>query len=321
MKYGYLPGIDKPISRIVQGAMILNSRDMAGSFAMLDAVFEQGCTCIDTAHVYGDADRVLGQWVRERDLCDKVVILAKGAHHNQDRRRVTPWDIAADLHDTLARMQLPSVDLYVLHRDDPSVPVGPIVEALNEHKAAGRISAFGGSNWSHQRIHEANEYAAAHGLVPFAVSNPNLSLAEEVEEPWAECISIGGKSGAEARAFYQSEPVAIFSWSSLAGGFFSGRLNRANEAEFKAAGGELAIRCYASDVNYQRLDRCSELAGVHNCTIPQVALAWVMNQPLDVYALVGCRTPDEFRANDQALDILLTPAELAYLNLESDSPA
>ncbi len=85
----------------------------------------------------------------------------------------------------MRRLGTDYLDLYVLHRDDPSVPVGPIVEALTAHKKAGRIGAFGGSNWTHERMQEANEYARVNDLTPFAVSSPNFSLAEQYKEPWA----------------------------------------------------------------------------------------------------------------------------------------
>ena len=183
MEYGHVQGVDKPVSRLVQGTMMLSSRELEQSFALLDAVYALGCNTFDTAHVYGggDCERTMGQWVNERKLREKVVIIGKGAHHNQDRKRVTPFDITSDIHDSLARFKFSYIDLYLLHRDDPTVPVGPIVEALNEHKRAGRIRAFGGSNWTHERIREANEYATAHGLTPFAASSPNFSLAEQVK--------------------------------------------------------------------------------------------------------------------------------------------
>ena len=139
MQYGSIDGIDKPISRLVQGTVMVNSEEIEKGFALLDEVFELGCTTFDTGHVYGNGDneRTVGRWINERGLRDKVVILGKGAHHNQDRKRVTPFDITADLHDSLARFKTDYIDLYVLHRDDPAVPVGPIVETLNEHFEAG----------------------------------------------------------------------------------------------------------------------------------------------------------------------------------------
>ena len=234
MEYGNVPGVDKPISRIVQGTIQVNMKDEAEGFALLDAVWEQGCTAFDTAHIYGGGanDRFLGKWIRERGIRDKVVVLAKGAHQNGDRKRVTPYDIGSDLHDTLARMKTDYVDLYVLHRDDPDVPVGPIVETLNQYVREGKIKAFGGSNWTYERLAEANEYARANNLIPFACSSPNYSLAEQKQEPWAGCITISGPQNEAARAWYAEQKMPLFTWSSMAGGFWSDRFHRDNLDQF-----------------------------------------------------------------------------------------
>ena len=315
MQYGQIPGIAKPVARLVQGTVMISGADPEREFELLDAVFALGGNTFDTAHVYGNGanERAFGHWVRERGLRDQVVILAKGAHHNADRRRVTPFDISADLYDTLARFQVDAVDLYVLHRDDPTVPVGPIVEALHAHRAAGRIGAYGGSNWSHARIAEANAYAAAHGLTPFAVSSPNLSLAEQIEPPWEGCVSIGGPAGAEARTFYAEHRLPIFAWSSLAGGFFSGRFTRDNLETFTTYLDVLAVKSYAGPENFVRLDRAAELAARKGVTVPQIALAYVFALGLNVHALVGCQTAAEFRANAEALALDLSPEEARWL--------
>lgn len=316
MEYGTVPGIDKPVSRLVQGTVMVSSRAIDYSFELLDAIFELGCTTFDTAHQYGggDNERTVGRWVNDRGVRDKVVILGKGAHHSQDRRRVTPYDITSDLHDSLARFKFDFIDLYVLHRDDPNVPVGSIVEVLNEHKRAGLIHAFGGSNWSVERLRAANEYAAAHGLEPFAVSSPNYSLAVQVKEPWENCISISGPQAAADRAWYRQQKMPIFSWSSLAGGFFSGRFRRDNLHTFESYLDKLCVECYCSEENFQRLDRAQEMATQKGLTIPQIATAYVMSQPLDIFALVGCQSADEFRANMQAMSLRLTAEEMRWLD-------
>ncbi|CAM4212554.1 aldo/keto reductase [Paenibacillus alkaliterrae] len=69
------------------------------------------------------------------------------------------------------------------------MPVGKIIEILNEHVEAGRIFTFGVSNWTHGRIQEANDYANAHGLVGIAFNSPNISLAKAQEPYWADCVS------------------------------------------------------------------------------------------------------------------------------------
>jgi aryl-alcohol dehydrogenase-like predicted oxidoreductase len=320
MKYGTVNGVNKPISRLVQGTMMVSTKELPYSFALLDAVYELGCNTFDSAHVYGggDCERTLGRWVNERGLREQVVIIGKGAHHNQDRKRVTPFDISADIHDSLARFQFTYIDLYLLHRDDPAVPTGPIVEALNEHMQAGRIRAFGGSNWSHERIQDANEYAAKHSLTPFVASSPNFSLADQVKEPWSGCVSISGAQNATARDWYRRHDFPLFTWSSLAGGFFSGRFTPDNLASFESYLDKLAVECYCYPQNFERLRRVRVLAEQKGLSVPQVALAYVLSQPLDIYALVGCRTREEFMANAAVIENTLAPNECAWLNLELD---
>lgn len=321
MRYGNLEGINKPISRLVQGTVPIGSDKIEASFKLLDDIFALGCTTFDTAHVYGngDVERTFGRWLAERGLREQVVILGKGAHHNQDRQRVTPHDITADIYDSLARFKTAYIDLYVLHRDDPSVPVGPIIDVLNEHLSAGRIHAFGGSNWTHERVQAANEYAQTHGLKGFSVSSPNFSLAEQYEPPWANCVTISGPQNAAARDYYAKTKLPLFTWSSLAGGFFSGRFSRDNLNSFTGYFDVLCVNCYCRESNFQRLDRVRELAAETGLSIPQIALAYVMSQPLDIYALVGCNSGDEFAANVAALDHHLSPETLAWLDLRSDT--
>lgn len=316
MEYGTVPGIDKPISRLVQGTVMLDEEDMDGSFALLDAVFDLGCTALDTARHYGHGNEaVVGRWVRERGLQDRVVIIGKGAHPTLDvAKRVTPDDIAVDLDESQRQLGLDAIDLYLLHRDDPDVPVGPIVEALNEHLRAGKIRAFGGSNWSHARIAAANAYAEERGLVPFVASSPQFSLVEQVDEPWPGCVSIGGPANSSARDWYRANQMAIFAWSSLAGGFLSGGFNRESDGALPEEAAARARRAYGSDDNFERLDRARKLAEAQGMTVPQVALAYAFSQPLNLFAIVGSESGEEFAANAAALDLRLSDATLPWLD-------
>ena len=322
MEYGQVTGVDKPISRLVQGTVMVGSQDLDAGFKLLDEVYELGCRAFDTGHVYGNGDneRSVGRWVRERGVRDDVVIIGKGAHHNQDRKRVTPFDISADIHDSLARFGFDFIDLYLLHRDDPEVPVGPIVEVLNEHKAAGRIHAFGGSNWSPARVQEANAYAAANGLTPFAASSPNFSLARQFQEPWAGCVSISGPENEPVREWYRESQMPLFTWSSLAGGFFSDRFRRDNLDSFDGYLERLCVTSYCYEENFQRLDRTRELAAQKGMTVPQIATAYVMSQPLNIFALVGCQSGKEYADNLAASALRLSGAELEWLELKREQP-
>ena len=317
MLFSKIPGIDKPVSRLVQGTMWMKSSELDSAFAALDAFLAAGGNCFDTAHIYGlgDNERTVGQWIHSRGVRDEIVILGKGAHHSPDRKRVTPFDIQSDIHDSLARFKIDHIDLYLLHRDDPAQPVGPIVETLHAAREAGQIHAYGGSNWSVERLREANEYAAAHGLTPFVVSSPQFSLAVQQVSPWIDCESLSGPEGEPARAWCRQNGVTLFVWSSLAGGFFSGRFRRDNLDTLTQPYDQLAVKVYCFEENFRRMDRAQELAESKGVTVPHIALAYVYNQPEGIHALSGARTPDEVRVNVEATEIELTAEEIAYLEL------
>lgn len=97
MQYGEIPGVTKPVARLTQGTVMIGSDKIDYSFNLLDEVLALGGNTFDTAHGYGngDCERTLGRWIETRGVRDRVVIITKGAHHNQDRARVTPFDITS----------------------------------------------------------------------------------------------------------------------------------------------------------------------------------------------------------------------------------
>ena len=323
MRTQTIDGVTKPVSRLILGTMVVSTERREYSFQLLDDAHELGYMTLDTAHVYagGNSERCIGEWMQERGNREDVVIIGKGSHPNADRKRVTPFDIAADLHDTLTRLRTDYVDLYMLHRDDTDVPVGRIVDALNEHVDAGRIRAFGGSNWTHERLREANEYARAHGLTPFAASSPNYSLADQINDPWggeSGSVTVSGPNNADARRWYADTQMPVCAWSSLARGFFSGRISRANRDKAADILDGAALRAYCHDVNFARLDRVEILAIEKGLSVVQIALAYVLSSPMNIFAIVGAENRAELQSNTDAHDVTLTEAERAWLNLETD---
>ncbi len=322
MDYAKVQGVDKPLSRIVLGTMIISAKETERSFALLDAALQMGCSTFDTAHIYalGESERGIGMWFEARKNREDVCIVSKGAHPNADRDKVTPFDISADLHDSLARMKTDYVDIYLLHRDDLSQPVGPIVEVFNEHLRAGRIRAFGGSNWTHQRIQEANEYARANDLVPFTVSSPNYGLAEQLGDPWGGgCVTLTGEAQTEARKWYTQTRMPVLAWSSLGRGLFSGRIARENFAALKDTLEKPVVNAYCHERNFQRLDRARVLAQELGVSIAQVATAYAVSQDFCVHPIIGAADASELRQVVDALRLRLVAPQLAWLDLRAET--
>jgi 1-deoxyxylulose-5-phosphate synthase len=314
MKYGTIEGLDRPVSRVVLGSMALSPETQDLSCEMLDRFLESGGNLIDTANVYkgGGSERAIGEWVRRRQTREQVLILTKGAHHDRTGPRVNAREIAFDLGQSLERLGTSYVDLYVLHRDDPEVPVGPIVEALNDHLSRGRVRAIGGSNWAHERLEAANAHAREHDLTPFVVSSPNLSLAVPNEPMWKDCVSVNGDR--EALDWYRQHQFPLLSWSSQGGGFFTGRFSPENTENADM------VRVYYSEGNWERLRRAEELGRELGYSPIQIALAWVLNQPdIPTFPLIGPRNLEELESSLQAAELELTPQQVAWLNLEDDT--
>lgn len=317
MKYGTIPGVEKQVSRIAQGAVMLGSGEKADNFKLLDAVYENGINLFDSAHVYagGACDRVLGEWLNTNGLWDNVVLMDKGCHHNGDRRRVTPFDLTSDLHDCLARLKTDHIDIFTFHRDDPSMPFEPVIEQMNRHIREGKISAFGASNWHVDRIRAANEYAAANGLAGLCCASLQYSLAEMYEEPWAESYTITGQAAQTDRNWFIETQMPMLNWSSLAGGFLSGDVTR-TDADNPDKAQSIPIRCYGGEENWRRLDRTRELADKKGLSVPQIALAWLLNGPVNCFPLMAAFTPEQAKQNAAAVDVELSAEEVAWLNLE-----
>lgn len=321
MRYGSIPGVGDRVSRLVMGSMVFSTAPdrFENTCKLLDRFVAAGGTTVDTARVYGagSSERAFGDWLAQRGIRDQLVVIGKGAHHDNEtfERRVTPEAIHEDIETSLREMQLDTMDIYILHKDDPDAAVGPVVEALNQEVASGRIKAFGGSSWTHQRIAEANAYAAAHGIQPFTVSSPNLALAVPNEPMWVGCVSIAGDP--DAQAWYRQNRMPIFAWSSQARGFFSGRYHR-EVTEGETIDAQNVIRTYYSDANWERYRRAGELAKQKGCTLQQIVLAWVLRQPFELFALIGPATVGELDDSLGALDVTLSPDEAAWLNLERE---
>lgn len=273
---------------------------------------EAGGNFLDTAHCYcfwiaggdGASERFARAAVREFGR-DRLVIATKGGHvgmngYPRPDAFMAPDLVSRDLDESLDRLGLPGVDIYYLHRDDPRVPVGEVMESLNEHVSAGRIRFLGASNWSVARYVEANAYATAKGLQPFVVLQNQWSLAKP---NWTDLTSPGAMRFIEASEVPElvTNGITVAPYSPTANGYFA--------THGKRGGG------YESELSRRQLAAVEKLAEVRGVTPNQIALAYLVNQPALVIPVLGTRDADHLADALGAAEIELSGEELAGISL------
>lgn len=289
--------------------------DDGAAAAILDAFFELGGNFIDTAHSYGDwmpdapraaSEHCLGRLLRGRPR-DSYVLATKGCEFDYRAGfapRVTPALLAQDLAGSLAALDTDYIDLYWLHRDDPAQPVVALLDALIEQQEAGRIRYFGCSNWSPERIEEAQAYARALGHPGFAAVQPMWGLAEP-DRAALQQYSPGGYYEDGYRDLHAAG-LTMIPYSGQSRGYFS-KL---------AAGAELAADIAAlfdTPQNRRKLPVIGTIAAHHQTGVSEVVLAYLLSQPLPTIPIIGCSRPAQLRQSARACAVRLDAAELAAL--------
>lgn len=315
-----IQGLQGPIqvSRLVLGTDYFGSgipRDE--SFRILDAYVAAGGNMLDTARFYADwmpgghgaSERTLGEWLRERPgMRERVLIATKGGHpplQDMHRSRLHLDEVRRDLDLSLQTLSVDSIDLYWLHRDDESQPVERIMDMLAAVAATGAVRALGVSNWRAQRILAANRYAAQHGLPKLCASQLQWSLAVSSAEAQEDDTRVV-MDQAEL-ACYQQQQFPVMAYTAQAKGFFSRPL------EGPGAANDKSQRWFTNPVNLARRERVQQLAQRSGLSPTQIALGYVLSQPLPAMALIGPRQLPQLLDSLSAAEVLLSPADMLAL--------
>lgn len=283
-------------------------------FQAIDKLWDLGLYAYDCAAGYGE--RVLGEYLQSRGRVEEAVILTKGCHPNFYRQRVTPFDLLSDFYDSLAKLHREYIDIYMLHRDNPEVPVSEIIPVLDKLQKEGKIGIYGASNWSMERFREANAFAAENGMQGFRAVSPHYSLAHQVDDCWGGGLSITGPEHAEDRKWLAEQQIPVFAYSAMSGGFVSGKFKSNDRDAAKAFLSEPTKKGYWADENFERLARAEQLAEQYGVSVAQIAMAWLFNQNLQVIPLQGGKSPRSFTQTLEAANMKLKPEEVKWLNLE-----
>lgn len=223
---------DLRVSEICLGADVFGSRfDRETAFGLLDRFRDAGGNFVDTANIYSRdfeagysrSERFLGDYLRSRGK-SALIVATKGAHPNPKTMhtpRISREELTRDIDESLCSLGLDCIDFYWLHRDDPSMPIGEIIELLEEFVRLGKIRFYGGSNYSRQRLLEADEYAKAHGLHGFSAVSNMWSPAVQNVPYFSDDTLVSFDDG--DLGLFDSTGMAFVPYSSTARGWFSKR--------------------------------------------------------------------------------------------------
>lgn len=319
MRYNHLPTLPIAPSALTLGVADFGTTvptDLA--YALMDQYYEAGGNFFDTAHIYaawlkdgwGTSERTLGAWAKQRHLRSKINICTKGAHPplGQSIARLAPEDIRQDLHESLQRLGTHYIDLYLLHRDNPAVPVLEILQTLEDLKTKGLIRLYGCSNWSVPRQQEATETAKKHRLSGFALSQIGFSLAQSNLPDTTGVLYMD----APTQTYHTQTKTPLMAFSSQANGFFSGNYTRQHPNGPNNNRPHVGAR-YATETNFRRLEAAQTLATKHHTTPNQIALAYLLHQPYPCYPIIGPKNPTQLTDSLAATTHTLTPEDLHTL--------
>ena len=276
----------------------------ADAFRLMDIYRECGGNIFDTARVYGESESVIGRYLKSRGCRDNILISTKGAHYDvvTKEKRVSREAICRDVEVSFKNLGIDYADIYWLHRDDEDVPVSEIMGILADLVKEGRILSVGVSNWSHERILAANEYASANGMPQIISSQIKHSAAVTVFERDPTILSLDGKS----RVYYKRENMPIFAYTSQARGLFT-KLERLGVEGIS----EGLKREFLCEETLRRFDVLYEIACELSRPIGQVALAAILcDSELEIIPIIGGKSQEQIKDSFRALDIKLSNEQI-----------
>jgi aryl-alcohol dehydrogenase-like predicted oxidoreductase len=231
MKYARLNYTDLEVSTLCLGTGPFGtSVSKEQAFQQMDEFVALGGNFIDTAHVYGDwgpgekalSEKIIGEWMDIRGCRKNVVISTKGGHpllETMDISRVNVKELEIDLCASLDALRTDAIDIYFLHRDNPEVPVADLIEWLEMQKHKGKIRHYGCSNWSLQRMAEAQQYARSKGHDGLICNQIQDSLADSNHELMARTQMVVADKSFDL--YHRQSGMNFMAYMAVAHGYFS----------------------------------------------------------------------------------------------------
>ena len=282
------------------------------AYSLIETFCQKGGNIIDTAHVYSDylpgekhmSEKVIGRWLRQsgkdKELGKSLYIATKGGFPevgDMHASRLSYKEVKQDLEESLECLQINSIDLYWLHRDNTAIPADEIVGWMDEFVKTGKIKSYGVSNWTAERIKKARKAAELQKNTAPVASQIRWSMAV-TEKATREDDTLVEMDPPEYE-YYKNNDMAVFAFSSQAKGFFA-KLKKEGGAYIKPEG--KAGARYFNEQNIKTYEKLQKLSQKYGISEMQLALAWLTYAPFPAFPIIGCKSTAQLEDSMKTLE-------------------
>ncbi|HEX2907375.1 MAG TPA: aldo/keto reductase [Phototrophicaceae bacterium] len=291
-------------------AMNVGSLDQQATNEMIKFALDRGINFIDTADVYSRGESETQVGIAIKGIREELVLATKVrlpmSDTNFNRSGATRVNIMRGVESSLRRLQTDYIDLYQVHGWDSNTPLEETLRTLDDLVRQGKVRHIGLSNYMAWQAATALGIQQELGLEKFVTAQMYYSLVgRDLEHDWL--------------AFADYTGMGILVWSTLAGGFLSGKYNRGNPppaaTRFAEAGQFVP---FDLERGYKIIDALRAVANRHDVSPARVALAWTLSRPAISSVIIAARTLPHLEDNILAADLKLTEDDFKALNAVSD---
>ena len=308
MRYRVLGGTGIEVSVHCLGAMMfgaVGNPDHDDCVRIIHAALDQGINFVDTADMYstGESEEIVGKALRDRR--DDVVLATKvhfpmgeGPNRGGNSRR---W-IVKEVEESLRRLRTDWIDLYQVHRPDPTTDIEETLAALTDLVRQGKIRAFGCSMFPAEQVVEAQHVAERRGLQRFRTEQPPYSLLAR----WIETSVL---------PVCQQHGMGVLTFGPLASGFLSGRFRKDQPIDLTTGRAALTPSRFdpavpANAPKFEAVEQLVALADDIGCTLPELAVAFPIAHPAVTSVIIGPRTMEQLDTLSKGASLTLDDATL-----------
>jgi aryl-alcohol dehydrogenase-like predicted oxidoreductase len=283
------------------------------SHQILSAAWDAGINFIDTADVYtrwvegnpgGISEMIIGRWLKSRQIPRQQLILATKVRGRMgdgpNAEGLSRAHIMNAVEDSLRRLGTDYIDLYQAHSRDLDTPIDETLRAFDDLVHQGKVRYIGASNYSAWKLMQALWTSDQLGLARYDSLQPHYSLVHRAEFE-RELADVCREYG-----------VGVIPYSPLAGGFLTGKYRRGETVDSVRA---RSAQKYFTERNWNLLDRMTAIGRARGgSSVSQVALRWLLSNPLITSPIIGPRTLEQLQDNLGAAGLRLDDSEVQALN-------